>query len=241
MRFVVASATALATLVTAASASGQELGAGPESSAGGKAELLEAQGAQDRRTFDIPAQPLSGALNAFGRQSGLQVTIDLSLAAGVQSQAVSGSMTSAEALNQLLAGTGITGRFTGKPHRRADEAVERRRTGRRATRPGAGAGLSRAAAGDDRQLAAALRGRPGGDGRAARHPRQSRRHGYAVQPDELHVQADPGSAGPDHRRGRQERSIRAGHGLAVVRPGDRSASAASTSATPTSCSPAWPT
>ena len=113
MRIVVASATALATLVTAASASGQELGAGPENSAGGKAELLEAQGAQDRRTFDIPAQPLSGALNAFGRQSGLQVTIDSSLAAGVQSQAVSGSMTSAEALNRLLGGTGITGRFTG--------------------------------------------------------------------------------------------------------------------------------
>jgi iron complex outermembrane recepter protein len=113
MKFAVAPAMAFVVFVAAASASGQEAGVARENSPGGRTELLEAQGAQDQRAFDIPAQPLGGALNAFGRQSGLQVTVDSSLAAGVQSQAVAGTMTSAEALDRLLAGTGIAGRFTG--------------------------------------------------------------------------------------------------------------------------------
>ena len=111
MKFVVVPATALVVLIAGASASGQN--SAPGESSAGMPELLQAQGAQDRRAFDIPAQPLGGALNAFGRQSGLQVTVNSSVAAGVQSQAVSGTMSSAEALNQLLAGTGIAGRFTG--------------------------------------------------------------------------------------------------------------------------------
>jgi iron complex outermembrane receptor protein len=103
MKRVVASAVAVALFVSAASA--QDLG---------NPSPLQAQdGEQTRRDFQIPAQPLSGALNAFGRQSGFQVTIDSAIAAGVQSPGVSGTMTPAEAINRLLAGTGIVGRFSG--------------------------------------------------------------------------------------------------------------------------------
>jgi iron complex outermembrane recepter protein len=64
------------------------------------------------RTFDIPPQPLGSALNAFGRQAGLQVSVEASVASGVQVQGVSGTMRPEQALNQLLAGTGIVARFT---------------------------------------------------------------------------------------------------------------------------------
>jgi len=64
------------------------------------------------RTFDIPPQPLASALNAFGRQAGLQVSVEASVASGVQVQGVSGTMRPEQALNQLLAGTGIVARFT---------------------------------------------------------------------------------------------------------------------------------
>jgi iron complex outermembrane recepter protein len=65
-----------------------------------------------QRVFDIPAQPLATALNAFGRQAGLQVSIDATIARGVQAPAVSGTMTAEQALRLLLAGTGIQVRFT---------------------------------------------------------------------------------------------------------------------------------
>ena len=64
------------------------------------------------RRFDIPAQPLGEALVQFGLQSGLQVVADGSLTAGRQSAGVSGTHSPAEALSRLLAGTGLTFRFT---------------------------------------------------------------------------------------------------------------------------------
>ena len=72
---------------------------------------LEAQ-ATRRTSFDIPAQPLSQALTAFGRQSGLQIAVDSAAVAGKASAGVSGSMTADEALRQLLAGSGLTYQFT---------------------------------------------------------------------------------------------------------------------------------
>ena len=63
---------------------------------------------RSERSFDIPAQPLTDALVAFGQQSGIQVTVDGMLARNVSSPAVSGTMTSREALNRLLAGSGLT-------------------------------------------------------------------------------------------------------------------------------------
>ena len=63
---------------------------------------------QSERRFDIPAQPLTDALVAFGRQSGIQVTVDGTLVRNVSSPAVRGTMTGWEALTRLLAGSGLT-------------------------------------------------------------------------------------------------------------------------------------
>ncbi|MTJ83600.1 MAG: TonB-dependent receptor [Telmatospirillum sp.] len=59
------------------------------------------------RAFDIPAQPLAGALTEFSRQSGLQVTMDSAVALGRTSTAIHGSMSPSAALSRLLGGTGI--------------------------------------------------------------------------------------------------------------------------------------
>ncbi|CDZ51911.1 Enterobactin receptor VctA [Neorhizobium galegae bv. officinalis] len=63
------------------------------------------------RSFNIPAQPLASALNAFGRQSGLQVTLAASTSRGVAAQAVSGNLTPDQALARMLAGTGVNYRI----------------------------------------------------------------------------------------------------------------------------------
>ncbi len=96
-------------------------------------------------------------------------------------------------------------------HRRHDlgrAGYERRAAA--GSRPGAGR-LHGAAAGDDRQRPAALRGRPGRDRRPARPARQSRRDGHAVQPDELHGEEGAGSAGQDGARRADRRSVGAHH------------------------------
>jgi iron complex outermembrane receptor protein len=62
--------------------------------------------------FAIPPQPLSSALTAFGQQSGYQVSVDHSQLAGLSTAGVSGRMPPEDALKQLLAGTGVTWRFT---------------------------------------------------------------------------------------------------------------------------------
>lgn len=63
------------------------------------------------RDFDLPAQPLTSALTAFGDQAGIQVTVDTALLAGLTSQPVRGRLTPEQALARLLAGTGIVWRF----------------------------------------------------------------------------------------------------------------------------------
>lgn len=66
-----------------------------------------------QRAYDIPAQPLPSALTAFGRQSGLQVSVPAALARGRTSGAVSGRLSANEAVSRLLAGTGLTYRIQG--------------------------------------------------------------------------------------------------------------------------------
>lgn len=61
--------------------------------------------------FDIPAQPLTGALTMFGDQADLQVTVDTTILAGRTAAAVSGRMSAEAGLQRLLAGTGIVWRF----------------------------------------------------------------------------------------------------------------------------------
>lgn len=64
------------------------------------------------RNFDIPARPLATALAAFGRQSGLQVTLAAATTRGITARAVSGTLRPETALAQMLDGTGISFRIT---------------------------------------------------------------------------------------------------------------------------------
>ena len=61
--------------------------------------------------FNIPSQPVADALREFGRQAGVRVRADLAAAAGVRSRALTGSYTKEEALERLVAGTGLTATF----------------------------------------------------------------------------------------------------------------------------------
>jgi catecholate siderophore receptor len=64
-----------------------------------------------RIRFNIPAQTLTSALGAYSRQATLDVQVDRKAAATLRSAPVSGTYTAAEALRELLAGTGLTARF----------------------------------------------------------------------------------------------------------------------------------
>ncbi|MEW5927612.1 MAG: TonB-dependent siderophore receptor [Gemmatimonadota bacterium] len=64
-----------------------------------------------RLRFNIPEQPLAGALADFARQSDVRVRVDLAAASGARSRPVSGSLNAAEALRRLLDGTGLEARF----------------------------------------------------------------------------------------------------------------------------------
>ncbi|MFT4090286.1 MAG: TonB-dependent receptor [Asticcacaulis sp.] len=59
-------------------------------------------------TFNIPSQPLTSAVTAFGDQAGVQVSVDGGLLRGRSSRAVKGQYTPAEALTILLSRTGVT-------------------------------------------------------------------------------------------------------------------------------------
>lgn len=63
-------------------------------------------------SFNIPAGPLTGALIAYSSVAGVDLVYDGSLAARASSPGVSGSLTPEEGLRRLLAGTGLTYRFT---------------------------------------------------------------------------------------------------------------------------------
>lgn len=66
------------------------------------------------RSFDIAPQSVVDALADFGRQSGLQVSMDADQVRGVSTQGVHGTMTPRQALDRLLASTGFTGRIEGR-------------------------------------------------------------------------------------------------------------------------------
>lgn len=62
--------------------------------------------------FSISAQPLGTALNAFAEATGWQVSVSSELVDGRTSSGISGRRTPEEALQALLAGTGLTYRMT---------------------------------------------------------------------------------------------------------------------------------
>ena len=63
--------------------------------------------------FQIAAQPLSSALAAFSRTSGINIVSGGAIAANVHTPGVNGALTPRQGLTALLAGTGYTYRFTG--------------------------------------------------------------------------------------------------------------------------------
>jgi hypothetical protein len=65
-----------------------------------------------RVVFHIPAQPLIDALQAYGRQAGVQVMFETAAAAGLRSQAVEGEFTPEAALRVLLAETDLRIRYS---------------------------------------------------------------------------------------------------------------------------------
>lgn len=64
--------------------------------------------------FDIPAQPIASALEAYSSATRLELFYDGALATGRSSQAVNGRLTPDAALLALLAGTGLVARVTGR-------------------------------------------------------------------------------------------------------------------------------
>jgi hypothetical protein len=62
--------------------------------------------------FELPAEPLADAIAAYGRMTGLSVLVGTKLLEGRVSAAMSGDYSPREALQRLLAGTGLQASFT---------------------------------------------------------------------------------------------------------------------------------
>lgn len=77
------------------------------------AARAQAAAAEELRSFDIAPQSVAGALADFGRQSGLQVSMDADQVRGLSTTGVKGSMTASQALARLLASTGLIARIEG--------------------------------------------------------------------------------------------------------------------------------
>ncbi|MHA6197285.1 TonB-dependent siderophore receptor [Pseudomonas wadenswilerensis] len=88
------------------------LGSGQVLAASDIAGVTSEQGTRQR--FDIPAQSLAGAVNQFSRQTGWEVGYTADLARDVRSPGVRGELTPAEAIVQLLVGTGLGFDFSGR-------------------------------------------------------------------------------------------------------------------------------
>lgn len=78
----------------------------------GAGQAMAQEAAVSSATVDIRAQPLSRALIDFSRQTGIEVFVSSEDAAGKQAPAVSGALSPDMALQRLLAGSGLSYRFT---------------------------------------------------------------------------------------------------------------------------------
>jgi iron complex outermembrane receptor protein len=76
------------------------------------AALAQQSAAAPRIAFNIPAQELDEAVLAFGQTAGVRIFSDAAKLRGRRSSAISGTMSAPEALARILAGTGLTYRFT---------------------------------------------------------------------------------------------------------------------------------
>jgi hypothetical protein len=77
-----------------------------------QAEQRGVVSATEAVAFHIPAQPLAGALQAFGERTGIQLLYESDSAAGLSSSAVEGDFTPSEALTVLLNGSGLKVRYS---------------------------------------------------------------------------------------------------------------------------------
>lgn len=66
-----------------------------------------------RQSYNISAQPLVDALIQFGQQSGLQISTEDAVIKGKQSSGVQGNITIQQAVDSLLAGTGLKYQISG--------------------------------------------------------------------------------------------------------------------------------
>lgn len=71
-----------------------------------------ASGEERRVSFDMPAQPLTNALVGFADRTGMTALIDGELAGELQSSPVKGRLAPQDALRILLAGTGLSIRYS---------------------------------------------------------------------------------------------------------------------------------
>ncbi|HRO00893.1 MAG TPA: TonB-dependent siderophore receptor [Nitrobacter sp.] len=67
--------------------------------------------AQAQTSFNIPAGPLNRALAAFGRQSGIQLSYEASIASGKTSPGIQGAATREQAIARILQGSGLSYSF----------------------------------------------------------------------------------------------------------------------------------
>lgn len=69
--------------------------------------LLAAAAAPAKKVFDLPAEAATEALRKFSAQSGAEVVFAADAPAGIRTNAVRGEFSPAEAIDRLLAGTGL--------------------------------------------------------------------------------------------------------------------------------------
>jgi len=75
--------------------------------------VVSAVRAEDGRIrFNLPAQPLAAALKTYAQQADIELIYGAELVAGKQSPALAGQYTAREALERLLAGSGLRGDLT---------------------------------------------------------------------------------------------------------------------------------
>ncbi len=65
------------------------------------------QADSELRVYNIPGQPVGAAVVAFGRQSGLQISLAAETASSLRTNAVNGEMNAFSALSSMLSGTGL--------------------------------------------------------------------------------------------------------------------------------------
>lgn len=80
---------------------------------GGMTPRVEAQTTQAAMSFDVSSRPLGDALNELARQARLQLMVNPALVAGKQAPALSGNWTVPQALQHVLANSGLVANIRG--------------------------------------------------------------------------------------------------------------------------------